>query len=53
LRTNAVARFGLFQVPCRAYDLRTMCGKGARSLNSQTGRNSGDKNPFALQIDPS
>jgi len=46
-------RLGLFQVPCRANDLRTMCCERARSLNSQSGRNPGDKNPFALQIDPS
>jgi hypothetical protein len=46
-------RFGLFQVSCRANDLRTMCRKRARSLNSESGRNPGDKNPFALQIDPS
>src|SRR6202795_3053833 len=46
-------RFGLFQVPGRANNLRTMCCKRARSFNSQSGRNPGDKNPFALQIDPS
>jgi len=37
----------------RANDLRTMCCKRARSLNSQSGRNPRDENPFAFQIDPS
>jgi hypothetical protein len=46
-------RVGFFQIPCRADDLRIMCCKRARRLNSDSGRNTGHKNAFALQIDRS
>ena len=44
-------RFRFGQVPCCAHDMRAMRGKGASSLNTKPGRDSGHQNPLPLQFD--